>query len=253
VAPLFANDEIGVELMLHIVGIAKNFGGLQALADVTVSFERGEFVGLIGPNGSGKTTLINCITGIYRPDAGTIRFGNAEMSRLRPHKIFQLGIGRTFQISKVFNRLSVKQNLSIPALTEGRLDRETIDARRREILITIRMDHLADTPAESLSGGQKKLLEIGMIMMTDPQFLLLDEPFGGVHPELKTQLEDYLCELHRSGKTIILISHEMPSVFRICERLVVLDRGVLITEGSPDQIRADERVINAYLGGNNEA
>ncbi|UCD78804.1 MAG: ABC transporter ATP-binding protein [Desulfobacterales bacterium] len=235
--------------MLHIEGIVKNFGGLQALADVTVSFDRGEFVGLIGPNGSGKTTLLNCITGIYRPDAGTIRFENAEMSKLRPHKIFQLGIGRTFQISKVFNRLSVNQNLSIPALTEGRLDRRAIDERTREILATIQMEHLADAPAASLSGGQKKLLEIGMIMMTDPQFLLLDEPFGGVHPELKQQLEGYLCELHRAGKTIILISHEMPSVFRICERLVVLDRGVLITQGRPDEIRADERVINAYLGG----
>ena len=131
-APLIANCEIGIELMLQIEGIVKNFGGLQALADVTVSFGRGEFVGLIGPNGSGKTTLLNCITGIYRPDAGTIRFGNAEMSGLRPHKIFQLGIGRTFQISKVFNRLSVRQNLSIPALTERRLDREAIDARTRK-------------------------------------------------------------------------------------------------------------------------
>ena len=239
--------------MLQILGVVKNFGGLQALADVTVSFDHGEFVGLIGPNGSGKTTLLNCITGIYRPDAGTIRYGTADISGLRPHKIFQLGIGRTFQISKVFNRLSVKQNLSIPALTEGRLDRAAIDVRTRDILETIRMDHLANTSAENLSGGQKKLLEIGMIMMTDPQFLLLDEPFGGVHPELKNQLEGYLCELHRSGKTIILISHEMPSVFRICERLVVLDRGVLITQGSPDEIRSDERVINAYLGGNNEA
>jgi branched-chain amino acid transport system ATP-binding protein len=248
-APLTANNENEFELMLYIEGIVKNFGGLQALADVTVSFGRGEFVGLIGPNGSGKTTLLNCITGIYKPDAGTIRFKNAVMSRLRPHKIFQLGIGRTFQISKVFNRLSVKQNLSIPALTEGRLHRRDIDARTRQILATIRLDHLADAPAASLSGGQKKLLEIGMIMMTDPQFLLLDEPFGGVHPELKKQLEDYLCELHRSGKTIILISHEMPSVFRICERLVVLDRGAMITQGRPDEIRADERVINAYLGG----
>jgi len=168
--------------MLHLEGIVKNFGGLQALADVTVSFDRGEFVGLIGPNGSGKTTLLNCITGIYRPDAGRIRFGRAVMSGLRPHKIFQLGIGRTFQISKVFNRLSVRQNLSIPALTEGRLDSKAIDDRTREILATIRMAHLMDAPAESLSGGQKKLLEIGMIMMTDPQFLLLDEPFGGVHP-----------------------------------------------------------------------
>ena len=238
--------------MLHIEGIIKNFGGLQALADVTVSFGSGEFIGLIGPNGSGKTTLLNCITGIYRPDAGRIRFGNTVMSKLRPHRIFQLGIGRTFQISKIFNRLSVRQNLSIPALTEGRLDRKAISARTGKILATIKMEHLMEAPAESLSGGQKKLLEIGMIMMTDPQYLLLDEPFGGVHPELKSQLEEYLCALHRSGKTIILISHEMPSVFRICERLVVLDHGALITQGSPDTIRADERVISAYLGGNYE-
>ncbi len=238
--------------MLHIEGIVKDFGGLRALADVTVSFDQGEFVGLIGPNGSGKTTLLNCITGIYTPDAGTIRFGNAVMSKLRPHLIFRLGIGRTFQISKVFNRLSVVQNLSIPALTEGRLERRAIGARTGEILEKINLAHLAHTLAGRLSGGQKKLLEIGMIMMTDPQFLLLDEPFGGVHPELKSQLEDYLVSLHRSGKTIILISHEMPSVFRICERLVVLDHGALITQGAPEAVRADERVISAYLGGNYE-
>lgn len=248
-----AKTESGAGLMLYVEGVAKNFRGLRALTDVTVSFERGEFVGLIGPNGSGKTTLLNCITGIYTPDAGRIRFGNTVVSNLRPHLIFRLGIGRTFQISKVFNRLSVVKNLSIPALTEGRLARKAIDARAGEILETINLAHLVHTPAERLSGGQKKLLEIGMIMMTDPQFLLLDEPFGGVHPELKTQLEDYLVSLHRSGKTIILISHEMPSVFRICERLVVLDHGILITQGTPEAVRADERVIRAYLGGNYEA
>jgi ABC-type branched-subunit amino acid transport system ATPase component len=144
------------------------------------------------------------------------------------------------------------QNLSVPALTEGRLDRKNIYSRAKEILKTIKLDHLGYAPAEKLSGGQKKLLEIGMIMMTDPQFLLLDEPFGGIHPELKNQLEDYLVALHRSGKTIILISHEMPSVFRICKRLVVLDHGVLITQGNPEMVRADDRVVHAYLGGYNE-
>lgn len=238
--------------MLDLDGIVKDFGGLRALSNVTVSFDQGEFVGLIGPNGSGKTTLLNCISGIYTPDAGTIRFENLIISRLRPHLIYRLGIGRTFQISKVFNRLSVLQNLSIPALTEGQMNRKTIIARASEILEAITLDHLIHTPAASLSGGQKKLLEIGMIMMTNPRFLLLDEPFGGVHPELKSQLENYLVKLHRSGKTIILISHEMPAVFRICERLVVLDQGTLVTQGSPETVRADERVINAYLGGSNE-
>ena len=239
--------------MLHLEGVIKNFGGLRALSNVTVSVDRGEFVGLIGPNGSGKTTLLNCISGIYTPDAGTIRLEDTFISKLRPHRICRLGIGRTFQISKVFNRLSVLQNLSIPALTQGHINRKAIATRAAEILEAIRLDHLTNAPAASLSGGQKKLLEIGMIMMTDPHYLLLDEPFGGVHPELKSQLETYLIELHRSGKTVILISHEMPSVFRICERLVVLDHGELITEGSPEAVRNDERVINAYLGGSCEA
>jgi branched-chain amino acid transport system ATP-binding protein len=239
--------------MLYLDGIVKDFGGLRALSHLTVSFEEGQFVGLIGPNGSGKTTLLNCISGIYTPDEGTIRFQNKVISKLKPHRIFQLGIGRTFQISKVFNRLSVLKNLRIPGLTEGRMDVKTIDKRAEEILTAIKLDHLMHEPAASLSGGQKKLLEIGMVMMIDPRFLLLDEPFGGVHPELKSQLEDYLLRLHRAGKTIILISHEMPSVFRICERLVVLDHGTLVIQGSPEAVRTDERVINAYLGGNYEA
>ncbi len=239
--------------MLQLDGISKNFGGVQALSHVTVAFEQGQFVGLIGPNGSGKTTLLNCISGIYAPDKGTIRFQDNVISNLKPHLIFRFGIGRTFQLSKVFNRLSLMKNLRIPSLAEGRTDLKAIDERAEEILTAIRLVHLRHEPAASLSGGQKKLLEIGMIMMIDPRFLLLDEPFGGVHPELKSQLEDYLIRLHRAGKTIILVSHEMPSVFRICERLVVLDHGILVTHGSPAAVRADERVVTAYLGGNYEA
>lgn len=240
-------------MMLQIEEVSKNFGGLQALSSVSISFGAGEFVGLIGPNGSGKTTLLNCISGLYRPDAGFIRFGQEAISHLPPHRIYRLGIGRTFQISKVFNRLTVLENLRIPALTEGRLHRREVDARSRQILKQIRLAQHGNMNAENLSGGQRKLLELGMIMMTDPEFLLLDEPFGGVHPALKTQLEDYLRQLHRDGKTIILVSHEMASVFRICQRLVVLDHGFLITDGPPEAVRSDERVISAYLGGNHEA
>jgi ABC-type branched-subunit amino acid transport system ATPase component len=240
-------------MMLQIEEVTKHFGGLQALSGVSISFKAGEFVGLIGPNGSGKTTLINCISGLYRPDSGSIRFGHETISRLPPHGIYRLGIGRTFQISKVFNRLTVLDNLRIPALTEGKLHRQEVDGRSREILKQIKLQQHGSLNAESLSGGQKKLLELGMLMMTDPQFLLLDEPFAGVHPELKSQLEDYLCQLNRNGKTIILVSHEMSSIFRICQRLVVLDHGVLVTDGPPEAVRSDERVINAYLGGAVEA
>ncbi|HSB82642.1 MAG TPA: ATP-binding cassette domain-containing protein, partial [Candidatus Methylomirabilis sp.] len=184
-----------------------------------------------------------------RPDAGSIRFGRHTISRLPPHRIYRLGIGRTFQISKVFNRLTVLENLRIPALTEGKLPRREVDGRSREILKQINLAQHGHVNAENLSGGQRKLLELGMIMMTDPQFLLLDEPFGGVHPELRSQLEGYLRWLNQAGKTIILVSHEMASVFRICQRLVVLDHGVLITDGPPEAVRSDERVIRAYLGG----
>jgi len=239
-------------MILDINRVTKNFGGLKALSDVSVSFARGEFTGLVGPNGSGKTTLLNCISGLYSPDTGSIQLKSKSITGLAPHRIYRLGLGRTFQISKVFNRLNVIDNLRIPALTEGKLNRQEIRKRSLEILKQIKLDNLTHSTAENLSGGQRKLLELGMVMMTDPQILLLDEPFGGVHPELKSELEDYLCQLNRNGKTIILVSHEMPSVFKICQRLVVLDHGILLTEGSPESVRADERVINAYLGGSYE-
>ncbi len=235
--------------ILSIQALSKSFGGLQALSDVNVSFERGEFTGLVGPNGSGKTTLLNCISGLYSPDKGAIEFEGKRISNLPAHRICKLGIGRTFQISKVFGRLTVTDNLKIPALAEGRLKAQSLDDRTSEILKQIKLEHLSRSNAENLSGGQRKLLELGMLLMTDPQVLLLDEPFGGVHPELKSELEDYLLLLNRKGKTIILVSHEMPSVFKICRRLVVLDRGVLLMDGHPEAVRSDERVINAYLGG----
>jgi branched-chain amino acid transport system ATP-binding protein len=244
--------EQSAAMMLQIEKVSKNFGGLQALSSVSISFTAGEFVGLIGPNGSGKTTLINCISGLHRPDAGWIRLGRETISLLPPHRIYRLGIGRTFQISKVFNRLTVLENLRIPALTEGKLRRREVDGRSREILKQITLAQHGHANAENLSGGQRKLLELGMVMMTDPELLLLDEPFAGVHPELKTRMEDYLRQLNRDGKTIILVSHEMASIFRICQRLVVLDHGILITDGPPEAVRSDERVISAYLGGIHE-
>lgn len=235
--------------MLHLQNLDKRFGGVHALEDVSISFGPGEFTGLIGPNGSGKTTLLNCVCGLYAPDSGRIRYRERVISTMRPHEVFKLGIGRTFQISKVFHRLTVLDNLKIPALTEGKLSRQEISRRSADILKSIRMEALGNSPAGSLSGGQKKLLEIGMIMMIDPDLLLLDEPFGGVHPELKAQLESYLHLLHGSGKTIILVSHEIPSLFRLCTRLIVLDHGMLIMEGEPEAVRGDQRVIDAYLGG----
>jgi len=239
--------------MLTISKIYKRFGGLQALAGADMALSAGDFVGLIGPNGSGKTTLINCIAGMLKPEKGQIFFRKKRITGWKPHRIFHCGIGRSFQISKVFNRLSVLQNLQVPAFTEGRMPVAEINERARDILDEILLGDLLELPAGKLSGGQRKLLEIGMIMMTDPDLLLLDEPFGGIHPELKTQLEKYLLDLNHRGKTILLVSHEMTSVFRMCRRLVVLHHGRVISEGSPEVVRNDENVIRAYLGGHDAA
>lgn len=239
--------------MLRTKDVTKRFGGLQALSRVSLGVDEGEFVGLIGPNGSGKTTLINCISGLLKPEGGRVWFKGQAITGLQAHRIFHLGIGRTFQISKVFGRLDVMSNLRVPALTEGRMSPQQIVDRAREILGDINLNHLAQMPADQLSGGQRKLLEVGMIMMTDPELLLLDEPFGGIHPELKSHLEGYLHQLNQRGKTIVLVSHEMASIFRMCRRLVVLDHGRIIADGDPKVVREDDRVINAYLGGRDAA
>lgn len=222
--------------MLKLTNIHKRFGGNSALSGVDLEINQGEFVGLIGPNGSGKTTLINCISGMLKPNDGTIHYQKKSLLGLQPHAIYHSGIGRSFQIAKVFNRLNVLQNLYIPALTKVRLHRSEITKKAQTILKNIHLDHLAHQPAEKLSGGQRKLLEIGMIMMTDPDVLLLDEPFGGIHPQLKSNLEDYIQKLHGQGKTILLVSHEMTSVFKMCNRLTVMHNGTVIADGEPGVI-----------------
>lgn len=239
--------------MLQIQNVGKNFGGLQALTGVSFSVGAGEFVGLIGPNGSGKTTLINCISGLYAPETGRIQLGTRTISGLSAHRIYHLGIGRTFQITKVFHRLTVLENLIIPVLTERKMGRREIDERAKHILARIQLTDMKNLPAGKLSGGQQKLLETGMVMMPEPQVLLLDEPFGGVHVELKAQLDDYLREVNTDGRTVILVSHEMTSVFQICRRLIVLDNGTLIADGTTETVRNEESVIKAYLGGGSGA
>lgn len=234
---------------LEIRDLRKNFGGIQALDGVSLQLAGNELVGLIGPNGSGKTTLVNTIGGIYQPNAGDIFFNGENVGRLKPNEVVKRGIGRTFQVTRAFRRMTVMENLLVPALAlHPEKGRRAWEKRAREVLDFLTMDHLRNDYARSLSGGQQKLLELGQLLMTDPDLLLLDEPFAGVHPKLMETIFEYITTLHGRGKAFIIISHDMSSIFTLSRRLVVLNYGNVIADGEPEVVKYDEAVIEAYLG-----
>ena len=206
--------------ILELHGVVKRFGGVAAVNGVSLSLERGRIYGLIGPNGSGKTTLFNCITGVDQADEGLIRFKGRRIDRLKPHQIFHLGIGRTFQVIRVFPELTALENLLV--VTTTGYD----EARRRA----------------------QELLEFVRVLMTDPEMILLDEPAGGVNRTLLNELLDAVRRLRDQGKTILLVEHDMKVVMGLCETVFVLDHGEKLAEGAPGVIQADERVIEAYFG-----
>ncbi|HIC90287.1 MAG TPA: ABC transporter ATP-binding protein [Anaerolineae bacterium] len=234
---------------LEIRDLAKHFGGIQALNGISLRISGNELVGLIGPNGSGKTTLVNTIGGIYEPDRGEIIFNGEDVGRLKPNEVVRRGIGRTFQVTRAFRRMTVMENMLVPALSISLdMGRQAAEARAREVLDFLTLDHLRHDYARSLSGGQQKLLELGQLLMTDPDLLLLDEPFAGVHPRLMETIFDYITTLHAQGKAFIIISHDMSSIFTLSQRLIVLNYGNIIADGDPEVVKYDERVIEAYLG-----
>ncbi len=234
---------------LEIRGLIKHFGGIQALNRVSLRLSGNELVGLIGPNGSGKTTLVNTIGGIYEPDEGDIIFNGESVGYLKANEVVRHGIGRTFQVTRAFRRMTVMENLLVPALAlYPEKGRKVWEKRAREVLDFLTMEHLQDDYARSLSGGQQKLLELGQLLMTDPELLLLDEPFAGVHPKLMETIFEYITTLHAQGKAFIIISHDMTSIFTLSQRLVVLNYGDIIADGAPEVVKRDETVIKAYLG-----
>lgn len=234
---------------LEIKGLVKRFGGITALDGVSLNLSGNELLGLIGPNGSGKTTLVNTIGGIYQPNQGDIRFNGRTIASLKPNQVAKRGIGRTFQVTRAFRRMTVMENLLVPALAHyPERGRQAWKERAREVLDFLTIDHLRNDYGRSLSGGQQKLLELGQVMMTDPELILLDEPFAGVHPKLMETIFDYISVLHEQGKAFIVISHDMTSIFTLSQRLMVLNYGNIIADGDPEDVKYDDAVIEAYLG-----
>jgi len=228
--------------------VVKRFGGLIALDHVSFEIEAGELVGLIGPNGSGKTTFLNVLSGFYRPEQGEVSFQGRPIKGREPADLAAEGIVRSFQVTKIFRRISVLENLLVPGLVDWSIAPKSATEKAMSVLERLDLGHLAQERAANLSGGQAKLLEFGRIMMLNPKLVLLDEPFGGVHPTLKRFMHDTIRDWNKTGISIILISHDMGSIFDLCRRIVALQNGRVIASGLPDEVRNDRAVIEAYLG-----
>jgi ABC-type branched-subunit amino acid transport system ATPase component len=217
---------------------------VRAVNGVSLTLERGRIYGLIGPNGSGKTTLFNCITGVERCDAGRIVLDGEPIHTLKPYQIAQRGVGRTFQMIRVFPELTALENLLV--VTTG--PHPAAEARARELLAFVKLQGLAGEYAGNLSYGQQKLVEFVRMLMRDPSLVLLDEPAAGVNRTLLNELLDAVRRLRDAGKTVLLVEHDMKVVMGLCETVFVLDHGEKIAEGPPGAIQTDERVIEAYFG-----
>ncbi|HEX2438577.1 MAG TPA: ABC transporter ATP-binding protein [Methylomirabilota bacterium] len=230
--------------ILAVERLRKSFGGVTAVSGVSFALQERRIYGLIGPNGSGKTTLFNCITGLERCDAGRVLFQNQRIDRFRPSAIARRGIGRTFQVIRVFPELTALENLLV--VTRG--PRAEAERRGRELLAFVKLEGLAGEYAGNLSYGQQKLVELVRVLMTDPTLILLDEPAAGVNRTLLNDLLAAVRRLRDEGRTILLVEHDMNVVMGLCETVFVLDHGEMIAEGPPGAIQANERVIEAYFG-----
>lgn len=229
--------------ILEIANLSKRFGGVQAVNNVSMHVRQGIVTGVIGPNGSGKSTLFNMITGVTAPDRGAILFGGRDIAGTSPNAINRLGIGRTFQLTRLFDRMTVLENLTVIAR-----DLPNPVGRADELLDSLGLSRLRHEYAENLSYGQGKLIEFLRLSMIDSSLMLLDEPFAGVNPVMEEKLLQQMHAWIELGKTILLTDHEMAIMMELCQEIYVLDHGTVIAHGTPDEVRKDPGVMEAYFG-----
>jgi branched-chain amino acid transport system ATP-binding protein len=261
-----ASDAGAADYPLVVENLSKRFGGITAVDGASFRVERGTLTGLIGPNGAGKSTTFNLVTGVHEPDAGTVVFDGEDITGLPPHRIAERGLVRTFQIARELGEMTVLENMMLaPGGQRGEaLWRSVLPGLRRsvreqeaellerawETLEFFEIDHLAEEYAGTLSGGQRKLLELARALSTDPDMLLLDEPFAGVNPSLEGRLLEHVDRLREEGYTFLLVEHDMDVIMEHCEHVVVMHQGRILTEGTPEAVQSNEDVLEAYLGGN---
>jgi neutral amino acid transport system ATP-binding protein len=250
---------------LRVENLRKSFGGIVAVDGASFGVEKGSLTGLIGPNGAGKSTTFDCITGATAPTDGAVYFGNKEITGLAPHEVAERGVVRTFQIARQLKEMTVLENVMLApggqtgeslawSVTPGlrsRVRGEETDTREAawDTLELFELDHLADEYAGNLSGGQRKLLGLARALMTDPELLLLDEPFAGVNPTLEAKLLERIHDLREEGYTFLLVEHDIDLIMEHCEHIIVMHQGQVLAEGDAETISNDERVVEAYLGG----
>ncbi|MGH9138075.1 MAG: ABC transporter ATP-binding protein [Acidimicrobiales bacterium] len=239
---------------LRVRGLAKSFGGVTALAGVDIDVAAGELVGLIGPNGSGKTTAVDCITGFTQPDRAAVEFDGRDITGMRPDQLAGLGLIRTFQQVRVFASMTVRDNVAAGAFASprrrgpGRAGWAAVDRSTGDIIAMLNLGEVADRPAGAISYGQRKLVELGTALLGQPTMLVLDEPVAAINPTLAGDIQAHILELNRAGTTVLLIEHNMEVVVGLCRRIIVLDQGSKIAEGTPAEVMARPDVQEAYFG-----
>ena len=251
---------------LEVINLKKSFGGIKAVDVESLNLNTNELTSIIGPNGAGKTTFFDLISGFQTSDEGKVYLNNKNITKSQPYAIARLGMIRTFQLTKVFDRMTVLENMmfsastvnndsflkSIFKLPSQKTSEKKIRDKSFEIMKELNIDHMANSYAREMSGGQKKLLELGRSIINNPDVLLLDEPLAGVNPKLAEEILQIIVNLAEKGISILMVEHNIEAVMKISERVIVLAEGKVIADSTPENIRSDEKVIEAYLGSENE-